>query len=55
MAISSVNQLSRLLKQAHHYRVTLTHPTDIEYAKRQLQGLTILTSWDEQYQVFLPQ
>ena len=51
-AITSVNQLGRLLKQAHHYRVTLTQPTEIEYAKRQLQGLTILSSWDEQYQSF---
>ena len=51
-AITSVNSLSQLLNEARHYRVTLTHPADVEDAKRHFQDTTILTSWDEQYESF---
>ena len=51
-AITSVNSLSQLLNEARHYRVTLTHPADVEDAKRYFQDTTILTSWDEQYESF---
>ena len=51
-AITSVNSLSQLLNEARYYRVTLTHPADVEDAKRHFQDTTILTSWDEQYESF---
>ena len=51
-AITSVNSLSQLLNEARHYRVTLTHPADVEDAKRHFQDTTILTSWDEEYESF---
>ena len=44
--------IPNLLNQTHNFRVTLTHPADVDKVKRQLTGVEILTSWDEEYESF---
>lgn len=51
-AITSVGQIRQLLDQTHNFRVTLTHPADVDKVKRQLTSVEILTSWDEEYESF---
>jgi len=53
-AITTVTEMSTLLDDSSHWRLTLTDPNNVTQVKKQLQaaGIDPISSWDEDYASF---
>ncbi|MGA1108996.1 MAG: ABC transporter permease [Pseudomonadales bacterium] len=53
-AITTVAEMSTLLGDSSHWRLTLSDPSEVTQVKTQLQGagINLISSWDEEYASF---